>query len=59
MPLTVVLLRGDPKVRVGFGGHRVGSRNMHAGRGGVVVCWPWGETYLPRAGVNERLRKCW
>lgn len=37
MPLTVVLLRRDPKVRVGFGGHKVGSRNMHAVRGVLAV----------------------
>lgn len=37
MPLTVVLLRGDPKVRVGFGGLKVGSRNMHAVRGVLAV----------------------
>lgn len=55
MPLIVDLLRRDPKVRVRFGGHRLGSRSTHAVRG----CWPWGDTYLPRAGVNVRLRKCW
>ena len=37
MPLPEVLLHRDPKVRVGFGGHRVGSRNMHAVRGVLAV----------------------
>lgn len=37
MPLTVVLLRRDPKVRVGFGGHKVGSRNAHAVWGVLAV----------------------
>lgn len=37
MPLAVVLLRRDPKVRLGFGGHKVGSRNMHAVRGVLAV----------------------
>lgn len=49
MPLTVVLLRRDPKVRVGFGGHRVGSRNMHAARGVLAV-----ERHLPSSGGGER-----
>lgn len=37
MPLAVVLLRRDPKVRVGFGGHKGDSRNMHAVRGVLAV----------------------
>lgn len=36
MPLTAVLLRRDPKVRVGFGGHGVGEQK-YAVRGVLAV----------------------
>lgn len=42
MPLSVDLLRRDPEVRVGFGGHGVGGRNVHAVRRALAV-----ERHLP------------
>lgn len=37
MPLAVVLLRRDPKVRVGFGGHK-GGQQKHARSEGCAGC---------------------